>query len=160
MHFRFLFLFVFISCVCVNVKSQEVSIVSFKTIKKKYTNHSDTTYIVNFFASWCKPCIEEIPVFTECINEHQTEKIKMIWVSLDSKRAYEKSLIPILRKHKILTAFILDEPNTKWINKLDKTWTGAIPATYIINTKNGYKIFLQETVSKENLNSILNSIKK
>ncbi len=96
----------------------------------------DKTYIVNFWATWCKPCVDELPAF-EKINENFKDKnVEVLLVSLDFPNQVESQLLPFIKERNIKSEVVLfDDPNQNvWINKIDSTWTGALPAT-IIYTK-------------------------
>ena len=55
------------------LKAQTVKIVSLSELKTYYEVRNDTTYVVNFWATWCRPCLEELPLF-EQINSYYTDK--------------------------------------------------------------------------------------
>jgi len=94
-------------------------------------NNKDTTYVLNFWATWCKPCIEELPGFDSLFILQGKNTVKIILVSLDFKEDLEKKVKPFLKKHKVKTeCLLLDEVNgNNFINKISPAWSGAIPAT-------------------------------
>lgn len=136
-------------------QSGEVKVVSFSALDSLYRNKSDdTTYVVHFFASWCRSCMLEFakqrPIFSEL---RQNAKVKIVLVSLDFKRNYEKNLVPALVKYKIAeTVYLLDEsnPNT-WIPKIDPTWSGALPATLLVNKSFKKPLFFEGVVTSSTL---------
>lgn len=123
----------------------------------KRIKHPDTTYVVNFWATWCKPCIQELPAFDSLQVLTKNTNTKLILVSLDFKEDKDKKINPFLQKNGIKAeCVILDEINgNDFIDKIDKTWTGAIPATLI--KKGNKKIFLEK---KLHLSEIEDNLKK
>ena len=47
---------------------------------------NDTLYIVNFWATWCKPCVEELPNFELLAKNYQNKKVKMYLVTTDMRK--------------------------------------------------------------------------
>ena len=96
---------------------------------------NDTTYLVNFWATWCTPCVDELPAFERISEEYSRENVKVLLVSLDFPGQVDTRLIPFIEKHDIRSeVLVLDDPDAnKWINKVDPEWSGAIPATLIYN---------------------------
>ncbi len=126
--------------------AQKVRAISFKTLETMINKPNDTTYIVNFFASWCAPCVKELPEFVAFAEAHKTDKIQVLFVSLDFKKDVKKNLGPLSIKHNLgQNLYILDEANANnWINKVDSAWGGDIPATLFVNNqKRFYKLFNQ-----------------
>ena len=115
----------------------------------KYDN--DATYVINFWATWCVPCVKELPFFEEINKKYKNDKIKVILVSLDMPKKVETSLIPFLLKRKMTAEVVLlDDPDANsWIEKVDKDWSGAIPATYIYNKKG--RVFFEKSFTFEEL---------
>lgn len=106
---------------------------TFDEIEPLFRQENDTTYVINFWATWCKPCIEELP-FLEQLNASETEKpLRVILVSLDFPRHLESKLLPFVEKQQLRSQVdvLLDGDYNSWIDKVSPEWSGAIPATYI-----------------------------
>lgn len=128
--------------IAINCKAQSIQVVKFNELKQRAFNQSDTTYVVNFFASWCAPCLKEIPAFLQLIDSTQNSKTKVLFVSVDFKIDAKKNLEPIIIKYQLSPIYLLDEPNGNiWINEIDNNWSGAIPATLIVK-KNRKRKFM------------------
>lgn len=114
------------------LKGQEVAEISIKQLLER-TSNNDTVYVVNFWATWCQPCVEELPIFESNELQQSDKPLKILLVSLDFKSQKEKQLIPFLDKNQVgQEVLLLDERNpNEWIDKIDSGWSGAIPATII-----------------------------
>ncbi|WP_243643638.1 TlpA disulfide reductase family protein [Tenacibaculum sp. M341] len=112
------------------------------------------TYVINFWATWCKPCVEELPAFEKLHETYKDKNVEVILVSLDFPNQIESELIPFIKDRNLQPkVIVLDDPNqNKWINGIDKSWSGSIPATLIYN-KNKRSFFEQsfsyELLTKE-----------
>ncbi|MXN89972.1 redoxin family protein [Flavobacterium sp. Sd200] len=97
---------------------------------------NDTTYVVNFWATWCVPCVEELPHFEKINAKYKANKVKVILVSLDMAKMIEKKLLPFITEKRLKSQVLLlrDTDADAWIPKVDSTWSGAIPATVIYNS--------------------------
>jgi thiol-disulfide isomerase/thioredoxin len=119
-----------------------------KTIAK-----SKTPLIVNFWATFCVPCIEEIPYFQEAVQKHKADGVQLLLVSLDLQEAYPTQIRTTMAKRKI-TAPVqwLDETNADYFcPKVDSAWSGGMPASLFINNSTGYHKFFEEKLSREKL---------
>lgn len=94
---------------------------------------NDTLYITNFFATWCGPCMQEIPHFKEKMEELSSQPVKFTFVSLDNKDDWQTKVNDFadeydIRKNVVLLDGTLLDDNFFKANF--KTWTGeAIPFT-------------------------------
>ena len=136
-----------------NIYSQTIEVVKFEKLQSKFKNKSDTTYIVNFFASWCSPCIAELPSIVKFSKENKNTKYKVILVSLDLKKNYLEVLPNLIEKFQISqTIYLLDESDSNsWINKVDKNWSGQIPATFITNGSTKKKKLITDNLNFETI---------
>jgi len=119
---------------------------SFDEIAPLFEQDSDTTYVINFWATWCKPCVKELPYFEELNARLQGQKAKVVLVSLDFPKKVKSSLIPFVEKHQLQSEVfvLLDGKYNDWIDRVDPQWTGAIPATLIYKGK--HRRFIGEAV--------------
>lgn len=123
-------------------------------LKQFLEYRNDTTYVVNFWATWCEPCVEELPHFEKLNEKYKKNKIKVLLVSLDMHKQVEDKLIPFIKGKQIKSDVVLlrDPDSNAWITKIDSVWTGAIPATLIYNKdmrKFYEKSFTYESLEKE-----------
>jgi thiol-disulfide isomerase/thioredoxin len=127
-------------------KSNEISIKSYtyETLEPLLNKDDDKTYVINFWATWCKPCVEELPVFEKINANYKDKNVEVILVSLDFPNQIETRLIPFIKEHNLKSNVILmaDVDQNKWIPKISEKWSGAIPATLIYN-KNSRKFYEQ-----------------
>lgn len=155
---KFLFSFTFV-LIFSKIYSQKIEVYKINHLLNRIQNNSDTTYIVNFWATWCKPCVAELPDFEKIDSIYKTEKIKVLLVSLDFKEDLNSKLKPFIVKRKFTSeCIILDEANgNDFINKVSELWSGAIPATLITNQNKQIKEFYEKKISfnflKERLNA-------
>ncbi|KGO86532.1 hypothetical protein Q765_09890 [Flavobacterium rivuli WB 3.3-2 = DSM 21788] len=115
---------------------------------------NDTTYVVNFWATWCVPCVAELPNFEKINANYKKNKVKVILVSLDMAKMIDTRLLPFIKEKQIKSEVLLlrDPDADSWISKVDSTWSGAIPATLIYNAdmrKFYEKSFTYDELEKE-----------
>lgn len=122
---------------------------------------SESIYVVNFWATWCVPCVKELPYFLELEQQYSDEELKLVLVSLDYKERLENKVYPFLKEKNITSKVVLlnDGKANKWIDRVDPTWSGAIPITLFI--KDGKRWFYeQEFHSTDELIQIIKPLLK
>ncbi len=131
----------------------------FDDFEKAIIKEDDNIYVINFWATWCAPCVKELPHFEKLNTENK--KVKVILVSLDSRKDLEKKLLPFIERKKITAEVVMlsDKDYNSWLPKIDKVWSGSIPATLIIQGKN--RLFAErEFENYAELNDYVNSFIK
>jgi thiol-disulfide isomerase/thioredoxin len=131
---------------------QEVKKMKITDLEKVITE-SKTPLIINFWATFCKPCMEEIPHFQKLGKKYEKNGVKLLLVSLDMKDDFPSKVDAFVEKKKITTPVAwLDETNADYFcPRIDKAWSGAIPATLFINNANSYRKFTEKPLSEEQL---------
>lgn len=107
---------------------------SFPQLEARLRQSSSATLVVNFWATWCKPCVEELPQFEQLHQNYASANVKVLLVSLDFKTQLEQRLIPFLRDNKLSPEVIVlaDQDADTWIPRVQSAWDGAIPITLVI----------------------------
>ena len=124
------------------------------TALEKTVRESKGPLIINFWATYCIPCIEEIPYFEELSEKYGVE---LLLVSLDLESYYPDKITSFVAKHKFKSSILwLNEYDAYYFcPKIDTSWSGAIPASLFLNNKTGYRKFVEEQVSREDLEKVL-----
>jgi thiol-disulfide isomerase/thioredoxin len=107
---------------------------------------SDSVLVISFWATFCKPCTEEIPYLESISKKYSDKKVKVLLVSLDLPMFYPDKIEAFTKKNKYSSQVVwLNETNADYFcPRIDKRWDGAIPATYFINRSTGYKKFVSD----------------
>ena len=137
--------------------SQTIARWKIEDVVKSFSANNDTVYVVNFWATFCKPCNEEIPDFIRLTDKYKKQKVKLLLVSLDLPSYVPVRLPEFIKKYKYKT-------NHVWLNEtdadhfcpmIDAKWSGAIPATIIVNNKTGYRKFFDDQISARDFEAAL-----
>lgn len=133
-------------------QGQEIPVWKLEELKSTIKDSKEPT-IINFWATFCKPCIAELPYFQALANQYKNAGVKLIMVSLDLKEAYPAKVKSFAKKLKLTSPVVfLDETNADlFCPVVDSSWSGAIPASLFINNATGYRKFYEEELSKEKL---------
>ena len=99
------------------------------------SNHSDTLYVTNFFATWCGPCMQEIPHFRKKMDELAGKPVKFTFVSLDNKTDWATKVSDFADEYDIRKNVILLDGmllKQEFFAQNFQSWSGeAIPFTLI-----------------------------
>ena len=135
-----------------SVQAQAIKKIKITELEKTIAE-SKTPLIINFWATFCKPCIEEIPYFEKEVKKNAKDSIQLLLVSLDLEDYYPKKIESFVKKLKFSSPIVwLDEYNADYFcPRVDAKWSGAIPATLFINNRTGYRKFMEQQLSEEQL---------
>jgi thiol-disulfide isomerase/thioredoxin len=145
----FIGLIIFLSA---DMTGQEIKSVKITDLEKIIAE-SKTSLVISFWATWCKPCVEEIPYFQEEVKKHSGDSLQLLLVSLDYKEEFPAGIKAVAKKRKLVVPIMwLDETNADYFcPRIDTSWSGAIPASLFINNKTGYRKFYEQQLSREEL---------
>lgn len=140
-----------ISLLTIKVSGQ-VEVIKFQDLQSKITSADEGLTIFNFWATWCGPCIKEMPFFEEADNR---ESIKVYFVSVDFKNQLEKVESFVEKRGITSQVLFLDEKDPDdYMPKVSDNWSGAIPATLFVNEM-GRSYFHEKSFTKEELNTLI-----
>lgn len=135
------------------INAQEVKVIKYEELFQMVNQPTDQLIAVNFWATWCGPCVEEMPHFVE-VSEQYKENLnfKILFVSMDRVKQLEK-VKQFINDYKINAEVVLLDDNKRmneWIPAIDKSWSGNIPVTVFY--QNGEKVhFVGQDMSKNEL---------
>ena len=141
-------------------QAQQIKTVTPQWIDEINASKSDTLYIVNFWATWCKPCVEELPYFEQLADSCANKKVKIFLVTTDMRKDIATRVTDFIKAKKLTQQVIfINEVNAdKWINKVSEEWSGAIPATLMIKGDLGYRHFKEGELTFEELQLLVNQV--
>jgi len=115
--------------------------------------------VINFWATWCAPCIKEMPYFEEVTTSYQNS-VEVLFVCIDFSDELENVVIPFLKGKDLISRLIIltDNNYNEWINRVDSSWTGAIPATMFIPI-DGHRVFHESAFEREELIDLIEELR-
>lgn len=140
-----------------NPKS-DFKIISFEEFEAMTLEPSSKLRVYNFWATWCAPCVKEMPYFDQAAANHP--EIELVFISMDDGRNPERVTNFIQKRNVKAPVFLLNDVDfNSWIDKIDPKWSGAVPATFFIKPS-GERYFHEGELEKQELNSIINNLLK
>ena len=138
-----------------NVQNTSVKTYNYNQLKPFLEKKDNKIYVINFWATWCAPCVKELPYFEKIKQEYANKNVEVLLVSLDFPKQVQKKLIPFITKRNLQSEVVLlDDVNEDvWIKAIDENWSGAIPATIIYNKKD--RKFYEQSFDYETLENEL-----
>ncbi len=134
---------VFYLFIAVTMFSQEVEVIGVNELKDELNRQADSVYVVNFWATWCKPCTEEMPDLLKLEKEFSSDNMILTLISLDLPSMIDTRLEEFINNYNItVRVLLLDDPDAnRWIPMVDESWSGSIPATLIYAPGKNYRNF-------------------
>ncbi|MBI3718525.1 MAG: TlpA family protein disulfide reductase [Sphingobacteriales bacterium] len=129
---------------------------------EQYINQSKNPLVINFWATFCKPCVEEIPYFQKTIKKYEGKKVKLLLVSLDFPEYYPEKIEAFAKKNGFTAEIVwIDEEDPgQFCPKIDKNWSGVMPATLFLNKKKNYRSFHAQQLTEKELTAELENLTK
>tara|TARA_B100001094_G_C18156037_1_gene786492 strand:+ start:921 stop:1475 length:555 start_codon:yes stop_codon:yes gene_type:complete len=88
--------------------------------------------IINFWATWCAPCVEEMPMFSDFHSENETKGIKVIALAVDNK----KQILTFLKKKELNQPILIVGPEGSDLASFLGSERNALPFTALIGPNN------------------------
>ena len=149
----------FLIFICISAQgsfAQETKLLSLNQLEQRLSLGKDTVFVINFWATWCAPCVKEIPNFDKLQSFYQDKPLKVILISVDFKSKLEKVVAPFVKRNQIKSeVYVLNEQSEQdYIDRVSKQWSGSLPATLIINRQKGIRDFYEQEFTYEQLEKI------
>lgn len=141
-------------------RGQSIELIKIEDLQKKIAETGDQIQVINFWATWCAPCVKELPLFEKLNAERPDVNVSLISIDMDLDPNPEKVYRFVERKKIQSSVYILQAANpNSWIDSIDATWSGAIPATLIVNSKTGKRTFVERALQEGELDKLVDRLK-
>jgi thiol-disulfide isomerase/thioredoxin len=138
----FLILFVSFFACNSNSNTNETNDVSVRLINEAgleqlLTKREGKGLFLNVWATWCVPCREEFPDIVKLSKNYSGKNINFVGLSVDYPDEIDSKIIPFLKTQQVnFTNYVQNfNKQENLINRLNKDWNGALPATFIFSKK-------------------------
>ncbi|MFW5644529.1 MAG: TlpA family protein disulfide reductase [Bacteroidota bacterium] len=144
---------IFLTLHFISTGAQDIKRIDTEELEKILQNENDNLNVVNFWATWCSPCVTELPYFQDASNKFSEKEVSFLLISLDFPSQVDTRLKPFLKEQNINLPVVLmeDLDYNKWISKVDPTWKGSLPATLIFNNPKNIRVFISGALEKNEL---------
>ena len=132
---------------CAISATAQVEIVNIDMLRGRLATGLDTTFVVNMWATWCKPCVAELPYFEQLSRTQSATPLKVLLVSVDAKKDLQTKVEPFIAKRGFTAEVVLLWPMA--IDGIDSSWSGAIPATLLV--KGQRRRFIEQEFTNDEL---------
>lgn len=152
-------LFLFSLIFHVTSLAQDIPSYNAENLVQRFSGN-DTVYIVNFWATWCIPCVKELPEFEKLEQYYKDKPVKVLLASFDFKESYPGKLAAYVTKRKLQPEVVwFSETNAnEFIPKIENRWSGALPATLIIDNRKKTRHFIEDTITFEKIKELTGEI--
>jgi len=128
---------------------------------QKLIHQPGSVKVINFWATWCAPCVKEMPLLEKLNEDDKNTKVILVSMDydLDPDPAKVKRFID-RKKIRSKVVILAEENPNEWIEKIDKSWTGALPSTLVINPDSGKRKFMQGELKEGDLEKLIQEVSK
>lgn len=152
---RFIAILLF-ACSTAAAAQDQAKIVKLPELQELISSKGDKIKVINFWATWCAPCVKEMPLFEKLGQERTDVQVTFVSMDLDLDPDPSKVYKFVSRKKLQSKVVILDEKNpNSYIELIDKSWSGALPATIIVNSKTGQRKFVEKELHEGDLEKLI-----
>ena len=89
--------------------------------------------VLNFWATWCGPCVAEFPELVALDAKYRDKGVKLVGITADDPDDVQPKVIPFIKKQKVKFDIVLQdtEDPQEMFDKINKDWPGVLPATFV-----------------------------
>ncbi len=146
----------FLLCLSLGALCQENELTRLDKLQQLIQNEKELVQVINFWATWCAPCLKELPLFEKVHLNRKDVYVRLVSMDMDLDPDPEKVRKFVVRKKIQSEVLILNEKNpNQWIDKLDKNWSGALPATLVVNNKTGKRKFVEGELHEGDIEKLI-----
>ena len=113
--------------------NDSVTVIGIAGVQELISRHRGEVLVLNVWATWCVPCVEEMPDLAALSRE---DHVRVVGISIDDPEDIRSKVVPFLRKHAVPYPVFVKAAGSDeaFINALNREWTGAVPATFVYDT--------------------------
>ncbi|MBS1517674.1 MAG: TlpA family protein disulfide reductase [Bacteroidetes bacterium] len=121
-----------------SARSQELVPADRNTLDSIISENKGKVILFNYWATWCRPCVEEFPDIMKLNEKYKNKDFKLIFVSLDFGEDFKSEIQDFLKKNGVdfVTYYNNFKKDEELLDYVDKNWEGGIPGTFVYD-KNG-----------------------
>ena len=145
-------LFIALAVVASMVTSaQKIRSLKIEEVADFYKTKKEGVYVVSFWATFCKPCIGEIPYLQSISRKYNSQHVNLLLVSLDLPSYYPRKIKKFVKENNFTApvAWLNETDADHFCPVIDKSWSGAMPATLFVNAGTGYRKFVESSMTEE-----------
>ena len=146
-----------VSTVCADDSSPEQ--LSSEGLKSLLEQQQGQVLIVNLWATWCAPCIREIPELMELELELASQGVRLIAVNMDDPADHERVREFVTGHFSDLHTYQRsDFDMDTLVSVVDPAWNEILPTTYLVDRKGVVAVKIQGRKTPEEFRSEINAL--